>query len=109
MLSLTRIPDNNGRYNAKSVIEFTERRATAITMTVKEVHAASVLLMTSNQPDVHLVRMGEVFAVSSDITLTVLAINGNQVRLGINAPERVSILRADARRRHNGQAMGRAA
>lgn len=38
---------------------------------------------------------GEKICLGSDIIVTVLEIKGRQVRIGIEAPERVSILRAE--------------
>ncbi|HEV3203192.1 MAG TPA: carbon storage regulator [Gemmataceae bacterium] len=38
---------------------------------------------------------GEKIRLGSEITVTVLDINGNRVRIGIDAPDRVSILRCE--------------
>ncbi len=38
---------------------------------------------------------GEKICLGSDIVVTVLEIKGRQVRLGIEAPERVNIVRAE--------------
>ncbi len=38
---------------------------------------------------------GEKICLGSDIVVTVLEIKGRQVRIGIEAPERVSIVRAE--------------
>jgi carbon storage regulator len=38
---------------------------------------------------------GEKIHIGPDITLTVLEVHGNKVRLGIEAPEDVAILRAE--------------
>ncbi|UZJ59332.1 carbon storage regulator CsrA [Pseudomonas sp. KU26590] len=43
--------------------------------------------------------IGETFNIGDDITVKVLGITGNQVRLGINAPRRVRIHRAEVLRR----------
>lgn len=40
-------------------------------------------------------RLGESLTVGDDITFTVLAINGNQVRIGINAPKHISVHREE--------------
>lgn len=40
-------------------------------------------------------RIGEVLVISNDITITVLGIKGNQVRLGIKAPEKVPVHRKE--------------
>jgi carbon storage regulator len=38
---------------------------------------------------------GEKIRLGSEITVTVLEINGNRVRIGIDAPDRVTILRCE--------------
>jgi carbon storage regulator len=38
-------------------------------------------------------KKGQTINIGEDITVTVLAINGNQVRIGVNAPSDVSIHR----------------
>ncbi|MYF68536.1 MAG: carbon storage regulator CsrA [Proteobacteria bacterium] len=40
-------------------------------------------------------RIGEAFVIGSDITISVVGVKGNQVRLGIDAPEDVSVFRAE--------------
>lgn len=40
-------------------------------------------------------RVGEAFLVGRDITISVVAVKGNQVRLGIDAPKDVSVFRAE--------------
>ena len=44
-------------------------------------------------------RPNESLVIGSEVTLTVLGIKGNQVRLGINAPRDVVIDRVEVRRR----------
>lgn len=49
-------------------------------------------------------RVGEAFVIGRDITISVVAVKGNQVRLGIDAPADVSVLReeiAERARREN--------
>ena len=43
--------------------------------------------------------IGETFNIGDDITLRVLGISGNEVRLGIDAPQSVRIHRAEVIRR----------
>uniref|UniRef100_A0A7C1XD76 Translational regulator CsrA n=1 Tax=Pseudomonas graminis TaxID=158627 RepID=A0A7C1XD76_9PSED len=43
--------------------------------------------------------IGETFNIGDDITVKVLGISGNQVRLGINAPRSIRIHRAEVIRR----------
>ena len=40
-------------------------------------------------------RAGETVLVGSDITITVLGVKGNQVRIGINAPKDVAVHREE--------------
>ena len=40
-------------------------------------------------------RVGESIAIGSDVTITVLAIKGNQARLGIAAPQDVPVHRVE--------------
>jgi len=40
-------------------------------------------------------RAGETVMVRSDITITVLGVKGNQVRIGINAPKEVAVHREE--------------
>ncbi len=40
-------------------------------------------------------RVGETLMIGDDITVTVLGVKGNQVRLGVNAPKSVSVHREE--------------
>ncbi|KZY33423.1 MULTISPECIES: carbon storage regulator CsrA [unclassified Oleiphilus] len=40
-------------------------------------------------------RVGETLMVGDDVTVTVLGVKGNQVRIGVNAPRDVSVHREE--------------
>ena len=40
-------------------------------------------------------RIGETVMIGSDITVTVLGVKGNQVRVGVNAPKNVAVHREE--------------
>lgn len=43
--------------------------------------------------------VGATFSIGDDITIQILAVHGNQVRLGIEAPKHIKIHRAEVYRR----------
>lgn len=50
-------------------------------------------------------RVGESLMVGDDITITVLGVKGNQVRIGVNAPKDVAVHREEIFNRiHEGEA-----
>jgi carbon storage regulator len=40
-------------------------------------------------------RVGETLMVGDDVTVTVLGVKGNQVRIGVNAPKNVAVHREE--------------
>ena len=40
-------------------------------------------------------RVGETIMVGDDVTITVLGVKGNQIRLGINAPREIAVHREE--------------
>jgi carbon storage regulator len=40
-------------------------------------------------------RVGEAVVIGEDVTVTVLGVKGNQVRIGVNAPKTVSVHREE--------------
>jgi carbon storage regulator len=52
-------------------------------------------------------RVGETIHIGGDITVTVLGVQGNQVRIGTNAPPEVAVHREEIYQRVQEQAMPR--
>jgi carbon storage regulator len=50
-------------------------------------------------------RVGEILMIGDDVTVTVLEVRGNQIRLGVNAPKDVAVHREEvyARIQNEGQ------
>ncbi|MEI4270047.1 MAG: carbon storage regulator CsrA [Candidatus Dasytiphilus stammeri] len=44
-------------------------------------------------------RVGETLMIGNEVTVTVLGVKGNQVRMGINAPKTVSVHREEIYKR----------
>ena len=40
-------------------------------------------------------RVGETLVIGDDVTVTVLGVKGNQIRIGVNAPKEVSVHREE--------------
>jgi carbon storage regulator len=51
-------------------------------------------------------RDGETLMIGNDVTVTVLSVKGNQVRLGINAPKNVAVHREEVFARINREHQG---
>ncbi len=48
-------------------------------------------------------RVGETLMVGDDVTVTVLGVKGNQVRIGVNAPREVAVHREEIYQRIRGE------
>ncbi|HMB73693.1 MAG TPA: carbon storage regulator CsrA [Gammaproteobacteria bacterium] len=48
-------------------------------------------------------RVGETVVIGNDVTVTVLGVKGNQVRLGVNAPREVTVHREEIYERIQGE------
>jgi carbon storage regulator len=51
-------------------------------------------------------RAGETVMIGSDVTITVLGVKGNQVRIGINAPKDIAVHREEIYERIQGEKAG---
>ncbi|NKI17042.1 carbon storage regulator CsrA [Spongiibacter sp. KMU-166] len=51
-------------------------------------------------------RIGETLMVGDEVTVTVLGVKGNQVRLGVNAPKHVAVHREEIYERIQGEKDG---
>jgi carbon storage regulator len=52
-------------------------------------------------------RVGETLMVGDDVSVTVLGVKGNQVRIGVNAPKEVSVHREEIYQRIQREKMAR--
>jgi carbon storage regulator len=55
---------------------------------VSDVRRQRIVLILTRRPT-------QAFAIGSDITVTVLEIRGSQVRIGVNAPREIAVLRKE--------------
>lgn len=51
-------------------------------------------------------RVGEALMIGDEVSITVLSVKGKQVRLGIDAPEEISVHREEIYQRIKGEAAG---
>lgn len=54
-------------------------------------------------------RVGETLMVGDEVTVTVLGVKGNQVRIGVNAPKEVSVHREEIYQRIQREKLGKLA
>ena len=52
-------------------------------------------------------RVGETLMIGDEVTVTVLGVKGNQVRLGVNAPKHVAVHREEIYNRIQNEAEGK--
>ena len=51
-------------------------------------------------------RVGETLMIGDDVTVTVLGVKGNQVRVGVNAPKHIAVHREEIYNRIQSEAAG---
>ena len=51
-------------------------------------------------------RVGETVMIGNDVTVTVLGVKGNQVRVGVNAPKEIAVHREEIYERIKREAQG---
>ncbi|MGB0558966.1 MAG: carbon storage regulator CsrA [Pseudohongiellaceae bacterium] len=51
-------------------------------------------------------RVGETLMIGDDVTITVLGVKGNQVRIGVNAPKEVAVHREEIYQRIQNEKTG---
>lgn len=67
-------------------------------MILANYHLIKLLILSKNNGDIMLIltrRPGEKLMIGKDIVVTVLGIRGNQVRIGVDAPDSVQIHREE--------------
>lgn len=52
-------------------------------------------------------RQGETICIGADVYVTVIGVNGSQVRIGVKAPDNVVVDREEVRQRKEDEQLGR--
>jgi carbon storage regulator len=64
-----------------------QERANIVAASAKEARSSIMLILTR--------RVGETVMIGNEVTVTVLGVKGNQVRIGVNAPKDVAVHREE--------------